>query len=180
MTLTNARSLAGNRMRLYYRPGREACIQASDTAERGRAHRSRSPWPERGRGQRPDATSSTPVPPAAPVPGPPPQLTRFDLNGYVLDTSYTGRNTENTFQQTYGRSMVQGVHKGPAGRHEIPAGRLCGYPIGHHELYVTWLDPSLRVLDASSWTRAPHRIRLRRAATIRKAQASVTVVPPRA
>ena len=30
-------------------------------------------------------------------------LERFDLNGYVFNTSYTlGRNTGNTFRQTYG------------------------------------------------------------------------------
>ena len=38
------------------------------------------------------------------------KLERFDLKGYVFDTSYTlGRNTGNTFRQTYGHSMVQGL-----------------------------------------------------------------------
>ena len=37
-------------------------------------------------------------------------LTRFDLNGYVINAKYTlGRNTGNTFQQTYQDSTVLGV-----------------------------------------------------------------------
>src|ERR1700733_4036847 len=37
-------------------------------------------------------------------------LTRFDLKGYVINAKYTlGRNTGNTFQQTYQGSTVLGV-----------------------------------------------------------------------
>jgi hypothetical protein len=37
-------------------------------------------------------------------------VTRFDLSEYVLETRYTlGRNTGNTFQQTYTGATVQGV-----------------------------------------------------------------------
>ena len=72
------------------------------------------------------------------------KLERFDLNGYVLDTSYTlGRNTGNTFQQTYGHSMVQGVPiKGPLVGTQFPPENYVAIPIGHHQLYVSWLDPT--------------------------------------
>jgi hypothetical protein len=72
------------------------------------------------------------------------RLERFDLNGYVLDTSYTlGRNTGNTFQQTYGHSMVQGVPiKGPLVGVQFPPENYVAIPIGHHQLYVSWLDPA--------------------------------------
>jgi hypothetical protein len=71
-------------------------------------------------------------------------LERFDLNGYVIDTSYTlGRNTGNTFRQTYGNSMVQGVPiKGPLVGTKFPSEDYVAIPIGHHELYVSWLDPT--------------------------------------
>ena len=78
-------------------------------------------------------------------------LNRFDLNGYVLDTSYTlGRNTGNTFRQTYGHSMVQGVPiKGPLVGTKFPPEDYVAIPIGHHELYVTWLDPAtFAIVDA--------------------------------
>ena len=73
-----------------------------------------------------------------------PSVTRFDLNGYVLDTNYTlGRNTGNTFQQTYTHSTVQGVPiAGPLVGVTFPQEDYVAMPIGHHELYVTWLDPS--------------------------------------
>jgi len=77
-------------------------------------------------------------------------LARFDLKGYVIDTSYTlGRNTGNTFQQTYGKSMVQGVPiKGPLVGTKFPPENYVAIPIGHHELYVTWLDPaSFAIVD---------------------------------
>src|SRR5512133_3775708 len=70
-------------------------------------------------------------------------LKRFDVNGDVLDTSYTlGRNTGNTFQQTYGHAMVQGVPiRGPLVGTQFPPEDYVAIPIGHHELYVTWLAP---------------------------------------
>ena len=41
---------------------------------------------------------------------PGPSVTRFNLDGYVIDAKYTlGRNTGNTFRQTYTGSTVQGV-----------------------------------------------------------------------
>jgi hypothetical protein len=88
-------------------------------------------------------------------------LTRFDLSGYVLDTSYTlGRNAGNTFQQTYGRSMVQGVPiKGPLVGTKFPPEDYVAIPIGHHELYVTWLDPStFAIVDAFVMDFAHHTV----------------------
>jgi hypothetical protein len=71
-------------------------------------------------------------------------LTRFNLNGYVINAKYTlGRNTGNTFQQTYQNSTVLGVPiAGPNVGTTFPSEDYVALPIGHHELYVTWLDPS--------------------------------------
>jgi hypothetical protein len=88
-------------------------------------------------------------------------LERFDLDGYMLDTSYTlGRNTGNTFQQTYGRSMVQGVPvKGPLVGTKFPPEDYVAIPIGHHELYVTWLDPAtFAIVDAFVMDFAHHTV----------------------
>ena len=62
----------------------------------------------------------------------------------MIDTEYSlGRNTGNTFQQTYTHSRVQGVPiKGPFVGTTFPAEDYVAMPIGHHELYVAWLDPS--------------------------------------
>ncbi|HUA72202.1 MAG TPA: hypothetical protein VMA96_14005 [Solirubrobacteraceae bacterium] len=72
-----------------------------------------------------------------------PSITRFNLNGYVLDTAYTlGRNTGNTFQQTYKSGTVHGVPiKGPYVGTKFPVEDYVAMPIGNHEIYVTWLDP---------------------------------------
>ena len=88
-------------------------------------------------------------------------LERFDLNGYVLDTSYTlGRNSGNTFQQTYGHSMVQGVPiAGPLVGTQFPPVDYVAIPIGHHELYVTWLDPtSFAIVDVFVMDFAHHTV----------------------
>jgi hypothetical protein len=73
---------------------------------------------------------------------------RFDLNGYVIVAGYSlGRNTGNTFRQTYTDSMVQGVPiKGPSVGTTFPPEDYVAMPIGHHELYVAWLDPSSHAL----------------------------------
>ena len=72
------------------------------------------------------------------------KLERFDLKGYVFDTSYTlGRNTGNTFQQTYTDTMVQGVPiAGPFVGTTFPPVDYVALPVGHDQLYITWLDPS--------------------------------------
>lgn len=73
----------------------------------------------------------------------PVSLNRFDLNGYVINADYTlGRNTGNTFQQTYADSIVQGVPiAGPSVGTSFPPEDYVAIPIGNHELYITWLDP---------------------------------------
>lgn len=77
-----------------------------------------------------------------------PSVTRFNLNGYVIDTDYSlGRNTGNTFRQTYKRSTVQGVPiKGPFVGTKFPAEDYVAMPIGNHELYVAWQDPKKHAL----------------------------------
>lgn len=71
-------------------------------------------------------------------------LNRFDLNGYVINADYSlGRNTGNTFQQTYQDTMVQGVPiAGPNVGVTFPPEDYVAIPIGHYQLYITWLDPS--------------------------------------
>jgi hypothetical protein len=71
-------------------------------------------------------------------------LKRFNLNGWVINAKYTlGRNTGNTFQQTYTASMVQGVPiKGPFVGTKFPPEDYVALPISGDQLYITWLDPS--------------------------------------
>jgi hypothetical protein len=73
-----------------------------------------------------------------------PSVTRFNLDGYVIDAKYTlGRNTGNTFRQTYTASTVQGVPiKGPSTGMTFPPEDYVAMPIGHHQLYVAWIDPT--------------------------------------
>jgi predicted acylesterase/phospholipase RssA len=75
---------------------------------------------------------------------PGPSITRFNLDGYVIDAKYTlGRNTGNTFEQTYTAQTVQGVPiKGPFVGTTFPPEDYVAIPIGHHQLYVTWIDPT--------------------------------------
>jgi hypothetical protein len=77
-----------------------------------------------------------------------PSVKRFNLNGYVIDTDYSlGRNTGNTFRQTYENSTVRGVPiKGPFVGTKFPAEDYVAMPIGNHELYVAWLDPKKHAL----------------------------------
>jgi len=77
-----------------------------------------------------------------------PSIKRFNLNGYVLDTAYSlGRNTGNTFQQTYKSGTVHGVPiKGPYVGTKFPVEDYVAMPIGNHEVYVTWLDPKTHAL----------------------------------
>ena len=83
--------------------------------------------------------------------GPKISVDRFDLNGYVINAQYTlGRNTGNTFQQTYTHSTVQGVPiEGPFVGFTFPPENYVALPIGHHQLYIVWLDPtSNAIVDA--------------------------------
>jgi hypothetical protein len=85
------------------------------------------------------------------VKGFPPSVQRFDLSGYKLQTRYTlGRNTGNTFEQTYEASTVQGVPvEGPFVGQTFPAVDYVALPVAHKTLYVAWLDPSTHaIVDA--------------------------------
>ncbi len=93
--------------------------------------------------------------------GPRLSLNRFDLNGYVINADYSlGRNTGNTFQQTYADSTVQGVPiAGPDVGVTFPQEDYVALPIGHHELYVTWLDPSTyAIVDVFVMNFAAHTV----------------------
>jgi len=74
----------------------------------------------------------------------PPNVDRFNLDGYKIETNYTlGRNTGNTFDQTYGASQVQGVPvKGPAVGTVFPPVNYVALQIAPKTLYVSWLNPS--------------------------------------
>jgi hypothetical protein len=81
----------------------------------------------------------------------PPNVNRFDLSGYKIETSYTlGRNTGNTFDQTYTGSQVQGVPvAGPFVGQTFPPEDYVALPIAHKTLYVAWLDPTTHaIVDA--------------------------------
>jgi hypothetical protein len=77
-----------------------------------------------------------------------PSVKRFDLSGYVIVTDYSlGRNTGNTFRQTYKHSKVQGVPiAGPYVGTKFPAEDYVAMPIGNHEIYVAWQDPKSHAL----------------------------------
>jgi hypothetical protein len=84
-------------------------------------------------------------------PGSKPSVTRFDLSGYKLRTKYTlGRNTGNTFEQTYTGDMVKGVPvEGPFVGTDFPPVDYVALPVAHKTLYVAWLDPSTHaIVDA--------------------------------
>ena len=81
----------------------------------------------------------------------PPSVQRFDLSGYKIETRYTlGRNTGNTFQQTYTATTVQGVPvEGPFVGTVFPPVDYVALPVAHKTLYVAWLDPSTHaIVDA--------------------------------
>jgi hypothetical protein len=88
-------------------------------------------------------------------------LNRFDLNGYVINAKYTlGRNTGNTFQQTYKHSTVQGVPiAGPYVGTTFPPEDYVALPIGNHQLYITWLDPkTFAIVDVFVMNFATHTV----------------------
>ncbi len=81
----------------------------------------------------------------------PPSVKRFNLSGYVLQTSYTlGRNKGNTFKQTYKKGTVQGVPvKGPLVGMTFPPEDYVALQVASKTLYVAWLDPSTHaIVDA--------------------------------
>jgi hypothetical protein len=88
-------------------------------------------------------------------------LNRFDLNGYVINAKYIlGRNTGNTFQQTYKTSTVQGVPiAGPNVGVTFPVEDYVAVPIGDHQLYITWLDPTtFAIVDVFVMNFATHTV----------------------
>jgi hypothetical protein len=81
----------------------------------------------------------------------PPNVDRVDLSGYKIETRYTlGRNTGNTFQQTYTATTVQGVPvEGPFVGQTFPPVDYVALAIAHKTLYVAWLDPTTHaIVDA--------------------------------
>jgi hypothetical protein len=80
----------------------------------------------------------------------PPSVARFDLSGYVLQTKYTlGRNTGNTFQQTYTGDSVQGVPTaGPFVGQTFDPAKYVALPVAHKTLYVVWMNPAFDIIDA--------------------------------
>ena len=69
----------------------------------------------------------------------------------MLQTKYTlGRNTGNTFQQTYTGGSVQGVPtEGPFVGQTFPAENYVALPVAHKTLYVVWMDPGTHaIVDA--------------------------------
>jgi len=77
-----------------------------------------------------------------------PSVPRFSMAGYVLDAKYTrGRNTGNTFEQTYKAKTVHGVPiAGPNVGAKFPVEDYVAMQIGNHELYVAWLDTKTKAL----------------------------------
>jgi hypothetical protein len=77
-----------------------------------------------------------------------PSVPRFSMAGYVLDAKYTrGRNTGNTFEQTYKAKTVHGTPiAGPNVGVKFPVEDYVAMQIGNHELYVAWLDTKTHAL----------------------------------
>jgi hypothetical protein len=81
----------------------------------------------------------------------PPNVNRLDLSGYKIEAKYTlGRNTGNTFDQTYSTpTVVQGVPvEGPFVGTVFPPAKYVALPIAHKTIYIAWLDDSNAIIDA--------------------------------
>jgi len=80
----------------------------------------------------------------------PPNVQRFDLSGYKIQTKYTlGTNTGNTFEQTYTGDTVQGVPvEGPNVGVVFPAFDYVALPIAHKTLYIAWVKKDGTIVDA--------------------------------
>jgi hypothetical protein len=102
---------------------------------------------------RPASAAAAAAPARAAHHAPQLSIARFDLTGWVIDAKYTlGRNTGNTFEQTYSSGgIVQGVPiAGPFVGVKFPPEDYVALPVGHDQLYVSWLDPSgnFAIVDA--------------------------------
>jgi hypothetical protein len=77
-------------------------------------------------------------------------VNHFNLDGYKIETNYTlGRNTGNTFDQTYTATTVQGVPvKGPNVGTTFPPADYIALQIAPKTLYVVWQDPANNIIDA--------------------------------
>jgi hypothetical protein len=88
-------------------------------------------------------------------------IKRFDLTGWVIDAKYTlGRNTGNTFEQTYKGSTVQGVPiAGPFVGSVFPPVDYVALPVGDDQVYVSWLDPAtFAIVDAFVFNFKTHTV----------------------
>jgi hypothetical protein len=71
------------------------------------------------------------------ITGYPAQIAKVNLNGYVLQTSYSlGANTGFTFQQTYGSTTVS-AHAVPDDGQRFLS-RYVAMPVGNKMVMVTW------------------------------------------
>jgi hypothetical protein len=77
------------------------------------------------------------------VTGFPTQINQVDLDGYKIVTSYPlGNNIGNTFLQTYADHSVSAfATKGPDVGGGTFLSTYIALPVGHNELFVTWLRP---------------------------------------
>jgi hypothetical protein len=118
----------------------------------------------------------------------PPNVDRVDLSGYVLEASYTlGRNTGNTFRQTYTGTTVQGVPvAGPYVGQTFPAQDYVALGIAPHTVYIVWQDPETHaisdafVMDLKKGTvfdYAPGGAQPESSGTVRVVQAGATPLP---
>jgi hypothetical protein len=80
----------------------------------------------------------------------PPNVDHFNLDGYKIEAKYTlGRNTGNTFDQTYGATQVQGVPvAGPNVGTTFPPADYIALQIAPKTLYIVWQNPANDIIDA--------------------------------
>jgi hypothetical protein len=80
------------------------------------------------------------------ITGYPGQIRKVDLNGYVLQTSYSlGANTGFTFQQTYGHTDVS-AHAVPDNGQRFVS-KYVAMPVGNKVLMVTWYSGDGTITD---------------------------------
>jgi hypothetical protein len=78
----------------------------------------------------------------------PANVDRVNLSGYVIQATYTlGRNTGNTFQQTYTGTQVTGVPvAGPYVGSVFPPNDYTALAIAPHTVYIAWQDPATHAI----------------------------------
>jgi hypothetical protein len=77
-----------------------------------------------------------------------PNVDRLNLSGYKIEATYTlGRNTGNTFQQTYTGTQVTGVPvAGPYVGSVFPPNDYTALAIAPHTVYIAWQDPATHAI----------------------------------